>query len=122
MCFDCIGSDQPTIKDLNNLVVPSVGSKWYNLGIQLLDQQCIEMLRGLRDDNKNVEYCCTEMLFEWIKTTVDTKNATWEKLIEGLNSPSVKLYQLANTLQDMLLKPKHVCVCRVYLCIYAYIV
>ena len=48
------------------------------------------------------------MLAEWLNTT-DTKNATWEKLIEGLNTPSVKLYQLAKRLQNMLPKPKQVC-------------
>jgi len=53
--FNCVGSDRPTIRDLNNFVVPSVGSRWYNLGIQLLEPQFIEILWGLKNENKNTD-------------------------------------------------------------------
>lgn len=100
------GSDRPAIRDLNNLVVPYIGSKWYALGFQLLDQQYEETLQSLRKDNKHVEDCCMEMLHEWLRT--EPQNATWARLIESLQTPSVKLNQLANRLQQMLLqKSKH---------------
>ena len=104
-----VGSDRPTMRDLSNFVVPYVGSKWYMLSFQLLDPQYTETMQSLKKDNRNVEECCMEMLNEWLRT--EPKNATWKRLIEALNSPSVKLHNVANKLQKMLLKTKTVCMC-----------
>ena len=102
------------MRDLNNFVVPSVGSKWYMLSYQLLDQGYTASMQSLKKENRNVEECCMEMLNEWL--TTESKNATWGRLIEGLNSPSVKLHDLANKLQKMLL-PVCICICAVfYIC------
>ena len=58
-----------------------------------------------------------EMLHEWLRT--EPQNATWARLIESLQTPSVKLNQLANRLQQMLLqKSKHVCTYTQYIASY----
>ena len=102
------------MRDLNNFVVPFVGSKWYMLSYQLLDQQHTVSMQSLRKENRNDEECCMEMLNEWLRT--ESHNATWGKLIEGLCTPSVKLHDLANQLQRMLLKTKPVCICICTVC------
>ena len=109
LCILMVGSDRPTMRDLSNFVVPHVGTKWYMLSIQLLDQQHVDDMQWLNKENRSVDDSCMEMLNEWLRT--ESKNATWEKLIEGLNAPSVKLLHLANRLQHMLLKTKPVCAC-----------
>ena len=102
------------MKDLNNFVVPYVGSKWYMLSYQLLDEQHTVNMQSLRKENRNGEEYCMEMLNEWLRT--ESSNATWGKLIEGLNSPSIKLHDLANQLQKMLLKTKKpVCIYNVHI-------
>ena len=103
-----VGSDRPTMRDLSNFVVPSVGSKWYMLSFQLLDPQYTETMQSLKKDNRNVEECCIEMFNDWLRT--EPKNATWKGLIEALNSPIIKLHHLANKLEKMLLKTKPVCI------------
>lgn len=69
------------------------------LGIQLLDQEYVATLYTIKSENKNAEESCTEMFIEWLATDAD---ASWNKLIKALRSPSVKLTQLAGTLQNML--------------------
>ena len=101
-----VGSDRPTIRDLNNFVVPYVGSKWYMLSFQLLDQQYVETIQSLKKDNRSAEECCAEMLTEWLRT--ESKRATWNRLIDALHSPSIKLHHLANKIQKMLVKTKSV--------------
>ena len=94
----------PNLKDLSNFVVPKVGSKWYMLGVQLLDQQYVATLQTIKADCKKAEERCIEMFNEWLTTDND---ASWDKLIDGLKSPSVKLNSLAEKLQKM---PKNVCI------------
>ena len=93
---------------MSNYVVPEVGFKWFLLGFQLLDEQYVRILYTIRADHKTAEDSCIEMLDEWLRTDV---HASWNKLIEGLKSPSVKLNDVAGQLQHMLLgKSKHVCI------------
>jgi len=87
---------QPLLRELSNEVAPSVGSKWYALGLQLLDDQDVKVLTTIESDYRNdSETCCTKMLERWLDTVA---TANWEHLITGLRSPGVKLHKLANDL------------------------
>ena len=92
--FLCVA--QPLLRELSNEVAPLVGSKWYTLGLQLLDNQDVKVLTTIESDYRSdSETCCTKMLGRWLDTVA---TANWEHLITGLRSPSVKLHKLANDL------------------------
>jgi len=98
-----LGSDRPALRDLNNFVVPYVGGKWFNLGIQLLDQEDETKLHSLKADHrKELDDLCTEMFTHWLAS--DPK-ASWKKVILALKSKSVNLQNLAENVDNKL---KHV--------------
>ena len=93
-------SGKPLLRELSNDVVPLVGSKWYSLGVQLLDEQDVKLLTTLESDFRgDAETCCTKMLERWLDIVA---SANWELLIAGLRSPGVKLHKLANELTTKL--------------------
>lgn len=60
-----VGDDNPSLRDLYDHVVPSVTSKWKDLGVQLLDSH--EVLKFIAANFSNdVERCCKEMLEKWL--------------------------------------------------------
>ena len=72
-------------------MVPNVGSKWYDLGLKLFNEQqlCTQRLKNIRDIYPNDELQCGEMLECWINATPE---ATWNDLINALreiNSSSI---------------------------------
>ena len=102
-----IGSDRPSLKDLNDHVVNNVADKWRDLGIQLLRPDQEKMLDIIAADHPHgVVSCCKCVLNKWLDTTTD---ATWNKLIRALRSPSVQLDYLASQLEQ-----KMITECKVY--------
>jgi len=98
-----VGGDLPSLRDLANFVVPRVSSKWYHLGVQLIDSKHVTILDNLRADItvKGLEERCTEMFKEWLRTE-DKDKATWSKVILGLRSKAVRLENVANDIEKML--------------------
>ena len=81
-----------------------VGSKWYNLGIDLLESGDVEELSKLRSQYpKDIDTCCTEMFQLWLKKQ---PTASWNQLIDSLRQPGINLNHLANKIEQMLLQPK----------------
>ena len=82
-----IGSDKPKISELHDHVRGQVAPQWYDLGIQLLDDdEQAEKLDIIQSDHRgDSEKCCTAMFKYWLK--VD-KTASWDKLITALNHVS----------------------------------
>lgn len=82
--IDCIyiGTDKPTLKKLNSLIRDKVASHWYDLGIQLLEDEYIDKLDVIEKNHPgDVDRCCTEMFKYWLK--VDPE-ADWDKLTDAL--------------------------------------
>ena len=97
---------EPTLRDLSNHVVPEVDTKWYVLGLQLLDSKDTKVLSSIECDNRGlVETCCIKMFDRWLSTVA---TANWDRLITGLKAPSVKLHKLADTLAKQLGKCIHI--------------
>ena len=99
--IDFIGSNRPTLKLLNRLVRKSVSSKWYDLGIELLDDDddCGKLDEIQSNDSKDASTCCTKMFQLWLK---NQSLASWNQLIEALWQPSIELGGLANEIEQKL--------------------
>ena len=93
-----IGHDRPTLKLLNNHVRKIVSSKWYDLGLQLLEEEDEERLNEIESNNpRDVSECCKEMFKLWLSKCT---NAKWNQLIQALKE--VQLSSLATTIERML--------------------
>ena len=85
---------------MTNFVVPQASARWYNLGLQLFDQQDEGKLNSMKTQaNKSPEEQCTEVFNHWLTTA---KNTTWNKLIKSLKSQAVSLPNLARKIKGML--------------------
>ena len=93
------GYNRPALKLLNKFVRKDVSFKWYDLGLELLEQEDEEKLYKIKCNNpSNVDECCTEMFQLWLRKCT---NATWNQLIQALKE--VELNNLAATIEGMLL-------------------
>lgn len=90
---------RPSMKDLNKHVIPSVATKWYDVGLELLETKHEEELEIIETNNNDVKTCCRKMFSKWLKTD---ELASWNKLIEALKS--VELNKLASDIEQLLQK------------------
>ena len=80
-----------------------VVTKWYELGIELLDPADVEELNRIQaEHSSDVLKCCTKMFQFWLRKQ---PTASWNQLIEALRLPWFNLDTLANKIEQMLLKP-----------------
>ena len=92
---------KPSIKKLQRHVIPFVAAKWYELGVELLDEGEEHKLKTIKSDHKNDAIkCCFEMFCLWLDSHTD---ATWQKIFEALKSPGVGLASLVPNLEKKLL-------------------
>ena len=81
-CNACIGSDQPKISELCKYVKVEVAPQWYDLGVQLLNEEQVKKLNVMQSDHPgDSEKCCTALFNHWLQ--VDT-TASWDKLMMAL--------------------------------------
>ena len=89
------------LEHLNQHVKPLLDSKWYDLGVELMeDDDDIAVLNELQceypSDN---DLCCTKMFQMWLgKRHV----ASWSHLIKCLRQPTVNLNELASVIESMI--------------------
>ena len=92
------GCDRPALKLLNKHVRKEVSSKWYDLGLELLEQEDEEKLNEIETNNpKDAGQCCKEMFRLWLRKC---STATWNQLIQALKE--VDLNSLATKIEGML--------------------
>ena len=90
-------SSKPTLKKLQQIkIITAVGSKWYELGIELLDEDQSRQLKIIKSNNQEVTRRCSEMFSFWLETH---PTATWQNLIEALRAPGVELNDVAATVE-----------------------
>ena len=88
---------KPTLKKLQQTkIITAVGSKWYELGIELLDEDQLTQLDIIKTNNHEVTRCCAEMFLFWLRSH---SNATWQNLAEALKAPGVELNDVAATVE-----------------------
>ena len=78
--------DYPTPKQIRNIVKPEASGvvvQWYDLGIQLLDdERGTGVLDAIKADHPNdVNTCCNKMFIKWLLMKPD---ATWSQLVKAL--------------------------------------
>ena len=85
--YSYIGSHYPTPKQIRNILKPNtsgVAVRWYDLGLQLLDDDAgpgvLELIKADHRNNNNT--CCNEMFVKWLQMKPD---ATWNELVRALN-------------------------------------
>ena len=94
------GSDHPALKYLR-YVRDLVADKWYDIGLELLEQKDERAVNIIKKNNAgNVTECCTEMLELWLNRQ---PNATWNQLIKALKAPGIELNSAASKIEEMLL-------------------
>ena len=84
------------MKLLNNCIRDKVAKHWYDFGIQLLDNECIEQLDIIEMNYcGDAQRCCTEMFKYWLQ--IDPE-ATWNKLADA--SENIGLKVLAKKIKE----------------------
>ena len=78
------------IKDVLNATL-SAHPKWNNIGIEL--RVPLHALKGIAQDNKDVNDRFREMLIAWLNLV--NPKPTWEALVDALRQPAVGEEQLA---------------------------
>ena len=97
------GHQRLSLKYLNRYVRGSVGLKWHDLGIELLDPDDVEELDKIKAQYpQDLNECCKAMFQLWLRKQPD---ASWNQLIEALRQPGIELDTLASKVQQML-QPK----------------
>ena len=78
-------------------MISSIGPKWYELGIALLDNDQVKQLKIIETNNSEVTRRCAEMLMYWLESH---PNATWNDLVEALQAPGVELNNVATVIVE----------------------
>ena len=87
------------MKKIRQLVIPKVAPKWYELGVELLNEYQENHLFIIKSDHgSDHKKCCTEMFWHWLRTD---PNASWNKLVTSLRSPAVELHGVAADIEKM---------------------
>ena len=81
-------------------MIPYVATKWYELGLELLDEKQEHELNIIRSNHgSDVKICCREMFRLWLNTN---SGANWWQIVEALKSPGVELSAVAVELERKL--------------------
>ena len=93
------------MKDLNKHVVPLVATRWYDLGLELLETKHERELDTIEKDSKveGVKTCCRKMFGKWLESQSDS--ASWDQLIQAVKN--IELNNVANDIEQLLLQGEY---------------
>ena len=90
---------RPTIKLLqNSKIIAAIGPKWYELGIELLNDDQLTYLESIRTNCNEATRCCTAMFIRWLQSH---SKATWYQLAEALKTSGVELNNVASMVEAL---------------------
>ena len=100
--MNIIGDEKPTIRLLQNFVIPKVSAKWHELGIELYKNSDVGQLEKFKKESPS-DYTvgCTKMFKYWLETYTDV---TWERLIRALKAPGIQLNAVALDIKEEVIK------------------
>ena len=99
-----IGTDHPALKELYRYVKKPIAANWFNVGVELFDEDDISELNTIRSSNAgNAEICCEEMLRVWHERY---PKVTWNEFIKALKAPGLELNETASKIEEMLSSEK----------------
>ena len=99
VCHIDVGQTRPTLDELEEHVIPLVATKWYGLGLVLLDTRYKDMLDVLEKQHKQVETHCKTMLSKWLEIS---DIATWYQLIEATRC--INQIDVADNIESLLIQ------------------
>jgi len=73
--------------------------KWYDIGLELFDLEDESELELIKSSKFGKVECCAEMLELWLHRQ---PYATWNQLLEALESPGIELNNVALKIRRML--------------------
>jgi len=83
-----------------------VGKKWFDLGVELINDS-VDKLNSIQQDNSNDnEMCCSRMFQLWLQKS---KTASWDQLIRALNQSPINMPELAEKIQEKLYVGECIC-------------
>ena len=86
------------MKDLNKHVITLVATRWYDLGLELLEIEHEGELEIIGTNDRNdAAKCCRKMFSKWLQT--QSNSASWDQLMQavkniGLNNVASHIEQL----------------------------
>jgi len=94
--------DHSTLKLLNKLVKPHVTTKWYDLGIELLEVEDLKTLDEIQNNYpRDASMCCTKMFQSWLDGQPE---ASWrQQLLQALRELNIEMNKLANKIEQKLI-------------------
>ena len=94
----CLASSRPTLKQLQKTgIITSVATKWYELGIELLDDSQSNQLDIIKANHHcNVTNCCYDMFKYWLESH---PTANWYKLVDALRESGIEENTVAAKLE-----------------------
>ena len=99
--YSTIGYLELSIKVLqSSKIINAIGTKWYELGIELLDENQSSQLNTIKRDHNETTKCCIAMFDYWLQS--HDSAATWHKLIYALRSSGVQLNNVATMVEKLL--------------------
>ena len=75
-----------------------VTSKWYEIGLELMDNKIVELEEIKCNHPNNIRQCCMEMFKMWLKYDPD---ADWDKLATAFST--VRLENAAESIKSKLM-------------------
>ena len=89
------------MKELQRLgITHTIAPKWYELGIELLDEDQLPRLSIIKSNHMKVSRCCSEMLMFWLNNHHD---ATWYQLMVALREPGVEMHDAAAVIEAQII-------------------
>ena len=93
------------MKDLNKYVIPLVATKWYDLGLELLETKHEKELEIIETNHSNdAGKCCRKMFSKWLETQSDS--ASWDQLLQAVKN--IELDSVANDIEQLLPQGEYV--------------
>ena len=78
-----------------------IATKWYDVGIELLEQKDEQEMNTIETNEAGyVSECCGKMFKLWLERQPE---ANWNQLLEALRSPGIQLNNVATILEKMLI-------------------
>ena len=97
------------MKDLNKHVIPLVATRWYDLGLELLETEHERELDIIETNyENNATKCCRKMFSKWLETQSDSASceASWDQLIQAVKN--IKLNNVASDIEQLFLQGEYV--------------
>ena len=92
------------MKDLNKHVIPLVATRWYDLGLELLETKHDNEIEIIDTNYSDMVTCCRKMLSKWLETQSDS--ASWDQLIQAVKN--IELNNVVSDIEQLLLQGEHV--------------